>query len=173
MTESFTRHGERVRMRLEDVEVELLRSMQQALRETLESGEPTDAVVRRLFPPTVVADEEADEQLRAMLRDDLLTGRLRGLDALVELLDRGRWRGSTLQVELEDDEAQLVLGVLNDLRLAIGARIDIENLDREGVDPEDPVTYRLAVMDHFAWLQECLLRVLDPPSVRVHEEGEP
>ena len=62
-----------------------------------------------------------------------------------------------------------MLGVLNDIRLAIGARVGIEDLDRDDVDPESSLGYRLAVMDHLGLWQELLLAIVDPPAVRVHD----
>lgn len=173
MSRSFRRHGDGVRMQLEDVEVELLETLQTALRTALEAGDPHDPIVRRLFPATVSGDEEADADLRGMIHEDLLRQRLSGLDELVGLLGRGARRGATVRVDLEEDEPLLVLGVLNDLRLAIGAQIDVEHLDREQLDPQGTTAYRVAVMDHLAWLQEQLLRVLDPASSTVYEEEEP
>lgn len=152
-------------MQLDRVEVDLLRSLRDGLRGTLTSGDATDPVVGRLFPATVVGDDEADRELRRLLHDDLLQARLGGLEALGDLLDRGVEHRGHIRVRLDADEAALVLGVLNDLRLAIGARIGVETLQRDAVDPDDPVAYRLAVMDHLAWLQEQLLAILDPSSV--------
>jgi hypothetical protein len=172
MSHTFRRHGDGVRMHLEDFEVELLVAMQRALRANLEERDPDDPIVRRLFPSAVRGDEEADAELRGMIHDDLLDERLRGLESLVALLERGRRKGTALRVDLHEDEPLLVLGVLNDLRLAIGAQVGVEHLDRDTLDRDDPDAYRVAVMDHFAWMQEQLLRVLDPESVRVHEEGE-
>jgi hypothetical protein len=170
---SFRRHGDGVRMQLEDFEIELLEALQAALRTSLETGDPADPIVRRLFPATVSGDEQADADLRGMIHEDLLRERLAGLDALLDLLARGTRKGRVARVDLVEDEPLLVLGVLNDLRLAIGAQVDIQHLDREHVDPKGPVAYRLAVMDHLAWLQEQLLRVIDPPSSTVYEEEEP
>ena len=170
---TFSRHGDAIRASFEAVEVELLRSTREQLREALVRRDPDDPVVQRLFPTAVLGDPEANTELRALLADDLLEGRLAGLDALVELLDRGTVHRGKLRVELVDDEPFLVLGVLNDLRLAIGARIDIESLDRDAVDADDPMAYRLAVMDHLAWLQEQLLAIVDPPSVRYATETDP
>jgi hypothetical protein len=173
VSRSFRRHGDLIRMQLEPVEVDLLRSTRDALHRALYAGDPADPIIRRLFPSAVSGDEEADAELKDLIHDGLLESRLAGLDALVELLDRGtHHRGDVLRVELADDEPLLVLGVLNDLRLAIGARVGIEELDREQLAQDEETAYRLAVMDHLAWLQEQLLAVLDPPSVQVHEEGE-
>ena len=172
MSRHFRRHGDGVRMQLDQVEVDLLRSLQQGLRDVLEGGDLEDPIVRRLFPSAVTGDEEADHELRDMIHDDLRLQRLSGLDALMGLIERGTRRGRQVRVDLDEEEPLLVLGVLNDLRLAIGAQVGIEELDREQLDPDDPATYRVAVMDHLAWLQEQLLHVLDPDVTRVHEEDE-
>lgn len=172
MSRHFRRHGDGVRMQLEEIELELLHSLQSGLRGALEGADPGDPVMRRLFPPTVGDDEEADRELRGMIHDDLLRSRLASLDTLLDLLQRGTRRGRAVRVDLVDEEPFVVLGVLNDLRLAIGAQVGIERLDRERLDPDDPVTYRVAVMDHLAWLQEQLLGVLDPESTRVYEDED-
>jgi hypothetical protein len=170
---TFRRHGDRIRMQLEPIEAELLRTTRDGLRSALAGGDLDDPIVQRLFPRALEGDEEGDAELRRLLHDDLLAARLSGLDALVELLDRGREHRGTLRVDLRDDEPLLVLGVLNDLRLAIGARVGIEDLDRTQLTEDDPVTYRLAVMDHLAGMQEQLLAILDPPSVSVHQDLRP
>jgi hypothetical protein len=170
---TFRRHGERIRMQLEPIEAELLRTTRDGVRAALAGGDATDPIVARLFPRALDGDPEADEELRRLLHDDLLASRLAGLDALVEVLDRATTHRGHLRVDLVDDEPLLVLGVLNDLRLAIGARIGIEDLDRDAIDDEDPVSYRLAVMDHLAGMQEQLLAILDPPSVSVHRDLRP
>jgi hypothetical protein len=135
----------------------------------LAGRDPRDAAVQRLFPRTVLGDEEADAELRGLIHDDLAGVKRAGLDALSELLDGGTSRGQVLRVELTPDDTLLVLGVLNDLRLAIGARVGIEDLDRDDVDPDSALGYRLAVMDHLGLWQELLLAIVDPPSVRVYD----
>lgn len=167
MTRTFKRHGDAIRMELEPFEVELLRSLHEELRARLvESGED-DPVRARLFPPAVPEDGAVDAEVRALIHDDLLQSRLEGLDELAALLDRGgRTARGKLRVDLEEEEPALVLGVLNDIRLAIGVRVGIDRLDRDSLDEDDPAAHSVAVMDHFAWLQEQLLAVLDPPSVQ-------
>ena len=155
-------------MQLAAGEVELLRSMRDGLRAVLESGEPDDPVIDRLFPAAVSDDPEADTELRRLLRDELLTSRLSALDDLHALLEQGRAARGGLRVDLDGEQAVLVLGVLNDLRLAIGARVGIEQIEREQLPTDEATTQRLAVMDHLGWLQEQLLAVLDPPSVHLH-----
>jgi hypothetical protein len=134
----------------------------------LAGRDPRDSAVQRLFPRTVLGDDDADAELRGLIHDDLAGVKRAGLDALGELLDGGTRRASGLRVELTPDDALLVLGVLNDLRLTIGARVGIEDLDRDDVDPDSALGYRVAVMDHLGLWQELLLAIVDPPAVRVH-----
>jgi hypothetical protein len=162
-----------VRWTLGEFEVELLRTLIASLGQLLAGRDPRDAAVQRLFPATVVGDDEADEELRGLIHDDLAGVKQAGLDALGELLDGGTPRGSVLRVELTPEDTLLVLGVLNDLRLAIGARIGITDLDREDVDPDGAVGQRLAVMDHLGLWQELLLAIVDPPAVTIHDLGHP
>ncbi|GGI04741.1 DUF2017 family protein [Egicoccus halophilus] len=172
MSRAFRRQGDAIRMDLEPVEVDLLHSLRDGLREALVGHDVDDPIVRRLFPTAVSGDGEADRELRRLLHDELLTGRLRGLEELTALLEGGVQQRGRLRVRLTFEDATLVLGVLNDLRLAIGARVGIEDLARDGLDPDDPVVHRLAVMDHLAWLQEQLLAILDPASVS-HDDDAP
>lgn len=153
--------------------MELLRSLLGSLTDVLDEGDPQDPAMARLFPATVVGDDEADAELRRLIHDDLAGVKQAGLEALGALLDGGTAKGRELRIELDDDDALLVLGVLNDVRLAIGARVGIEHLDREDIDPEGPEGYRLAVLDHLAMWQELLLALVDPPSVRHDPDGLP
>lgn len=170
----FRRRGARIRWELEGYEAALLRRLRQGLADTLQHAGDDDPVNRRLFSAAVSGDEDADTELRAMLRDDLLEGRLAALDRLLAIIERAspRHRGDpegAVRVELADDEPHVVLGTLNDLRLALGARLGLETLDRDRVEPDSPEQTTLAVMDHLAWMQEQLLAILDPEAVRIHE----
>lgn len=164
MSRVFQAHGDGIRAQFEPQEVELLRTLEQGVSQTLEHGDDADPVIERLFPAAVAGDDDADAELRRLLRDELLETRQAGLRALVEILDRARPHRGRLRVDLTGDEPLLVLGVLNDLRLAIGARIGIEHLDRQDIPDDDALRYRLAVMDHLGWWQEQLLVLLDDPA---------
>ncbi len=161
MTATFVRRGDLIRLQLRPQEVDLLVRLAGELRTALEEPGPDDPVAARLFPPAVLGDPDADREVRDLLADALLADRLAGLESVLELVARGRRSKGRLVVDLEEDEPLLVLGVLNDIRLAIGARIDIEAIDRDRVAEHDPVAYPIAVMDHLGWWQEQLLAILD------------
>ena len=162
MSRVFQPHGDAIRAQFAPEEVELLRSLQEGIRTTLEEGDDDDPVIARLFPQAVSGDDEADAELRRLLRDDLLAARQAGLDALLEILDRCEPYRGRLRVDLVDDEPLLVLGVINDLRLAIGARVGLGDLDRDELPEDEGLAYRLAVIDHLGWWQEQLLALLEP-----------
>lgn len=145
------------------------------------SEPPSDPVLRRLFPDAYTAPEGAsgargaDEQkahsaefrrytendLRAGKRDNALTV-VRSLDALAaEAADAG---GAVLK--LSPQESQAWLRALNDLRLAIGSRLEITDEDDTDLlyrlPDEDP---RKPMVMAYLWLgglQETLVATLMP-----------
>lgn len=162
MTATFTRRGEVIRWTLHRPELDLVRQLVDDLgRAIRQPAAPDDAVQARLFPPAVLGDAEADAEVRDLITEALLADRLAALEEVVGLLERGRTQRGRHVTDLVDDEPLRVLTVLNDVRLAIGARIDVEVLDRDQVGEQDEVAYPLAVMDHLGWWQEQLLVLLD------------
>jgi hypothetical protein len=164
MNPSFRRHGDAIRMELDDGEVALLRELHEQLRRWLADPDPADPVMARLFPPCAPEDDLVDAEVRALIFEDLLAERIAGLDEVIAIIDRGRARSGRVRVDLDEDEPSLLLGVLNDIRLALGARIGITTLDRNEVDEDHPAAWGLLVMDHLAFLQEQLIRLLDPAA---------
>ncbi len=161
MSRTFARHRDTIRMTLRTEEAALLERLAGEMRTSLERSDPDDPVHSRLFPPAVLGDPAAEEEVRDLLADALLAERLEGLESVLGVVSRARRHRGRLVVDLSEEEPLLLLQVLNDIRLAIGARIDIEAVDREQVGPEDALAYPLAVMDHLGWWQEQLVLLLD------------
>ncbi|MEU7424205.1 DUF2017 domain-containing protein [Streptomyces sp. NPDC040750] len=144
------------------------------------SEPPADPVLRRLFPDAYIdpekspdSAEEAEErrahsaEFRRYTENDLRAGKresalavIRALDALAPV-DAG---GAVLK--LTPPESRQWLGALNDLRLAIGARLDITDEDDSDLlfrlPDEDP---RKPMVMAYLWLgglQETLVTTLMP-----------
>ncbi|MEV7886528.1 DUF2017 domain-containing protein [Streptomyces sp. NPDC002817] len=143
------------------------------------SEPPSDPVLKRLFPDAYSDPEgtpgprEADEQkaysseFRRYTENDLRAGKrdsalavIRSLDALSPVDDGGA------VLKLSPEESRQWLGALNDLRLAIGSRLEIA--DEEDTDllyrlpDEDP---RKPMVMAYLWLgglQETLVTTLLP-----------
>ena len=147
---------------LEPSELDLLVRLCEGLAGRLRAG-GDDPVIERMAPPASRGDAEADAELRRLLRSDLLDGRAERLTRLaVELRS---WRGDEgergVRATLSADAALGLLQALNDVRLALGAGVGIEGLDRDTIGPDDPRYVSLALMDHLAGLQQGLVELLD------------
>ncbi|MEX2324887.1 MAG: DUF2017 family protein, partial [Nitriliruptoraceae bacterium] len=171
VTRAFKSTGSSIRMTLDPAEVELLSNLRDGLEAALDDDDASDPVVRRLFPDPVDDDPQANRELHELLHDDLLASRREALGRMMSIIGRGELHRGKVRIELVDDEPQVVLNVVNDVRLAIGARIGIE---RPNFNPADEQTeYRLAIMNHLGWLQEQLLSVIDPAAVEIHRLDPP
>ena len=146
------REGTGVALRLPANEQALVRSLAADLVETLGEA-PADPSLRRLTPPAY--DDDADEKgYREIMGAELLNGRVQALELLAATAGHERLSG---------EEAEAWLRALNDLRLVLGTRLDVQEvslLDR--IDSNDPDAAGLAVYAYLSWLQEQLVEALSP-----------
>src|SRR5689334_7011103 len=143
------------------------------------SEPPSDPVLRRLFPDAYVDPEgapraeEAEEQrahsaeFRRYTENELRAGKSDNALAVIRALD-GLLPASedAAVLELSPDESRQWLGALNDLRLAIGSRLEISDEDDGDLlfhlPAEDP---RKPMVMAYLWLgglQEALVATLMP-----------
>lgn len=175
------------RLRLDEhaLLVVLLRELDEAL-----DGPTDDPVVERLFPPAVEGDRDEDEELRLLIAGDLLLRRHEAIRLLLSLLEGAGAPDLAGDVEaleglpvgelpfvdvlLVEDQPGMVLSVLNDLRLALAARVGLTAVELpQLLDEDDERSHALlAMMDHLAYLQMQLLRHVDPVAV-AHGEPDP
>lgn len=165
----FVRDGDGVTMRLHAVELDALRLLLVDLARTLDEAAPDDAVIARLAPDPAPTDPDLSRDLRDLVASGVADDRRRAVDAISGLLGRAQRDGDDVTIDLAEDEPWLLLGVLNDLRLAIGARIGIVDLDRGALRPDDERRRAVAAMDHFGWWQWHLIRLMDPDSAAAAE----
>lgn len=151
-------------LRLE--EVRMLRTLSHQLRRRLQSrGAGADPVVARLFPQVVRGDDETDRSARALIHEDLLQERLAHLDELLSLLG-----DEDDHVDLVDDQPQLLLGVLNDLRLSLAVSAGLDQPRDERGELDEATERAAALLDWMAWWQERVLREIDPDALRFYDE---
>ncbi|MEV5491787.1 DUF2017 domain-containing protein [Streptomyces bobili] len=141
------------------------------------SEPPSDPVLRRLFPDAYTDPEatpgprEAEErrahsaEFRRFTENDLRAGKRENALAVVRSLDALVAEGDSVAVlKLSPQESQQWLRTLNDLRLAIGSRLDITDEDDTDLlyrlPDEDP---RKPMVMAYLWLgglQETLVTTL-------------
>lgn len=148
---------------LDRTELALLVRLCEGLATRLRAG-GDDPVIDRLAPAASRGDAEADAELRRLLRSDLLDGRAERLVRLAAELTAwgGVDGGDAVRAVLDADAALLLLQGLNDVRLALGASIGIEALDRGTLGPDDRRTLTVALMDRLGALQQGLVELLGP-----------
>lgn len=143
------------------------------------SEPPTDPVLRRLFPdaygdpeePASLKDTEEQRahsaEFRRFTENDLRAGKRDNALAVIRSLDElTAVGGGGAVLKLSAEESRQWLGALNDLRLAIGSRLEIADEDDTDLlfrlPDEDP---RKPMVMAYLWLgglQETLVSTLMP-----------
>ncbi|TDC68318.1 DUF2017 domain-containing protein [Actinomadura sp. GC306] len=168
-----TRQGIRVRLAAE--EAALLRALMEQLLALLgdapgeddelasigiaeNATKPDDPVLARLFPDAYQDDGEAAGEFRRYTEMGLRDGKREAAETVLgSLSEPGQ------DVLLDEKQAQAWLRALNDVRLALGTRLDIseEWYEEAGaLDPRDPRAPLFAAYDWLTVLQESLVRAL-------------
>lgn len=117
---------------------------------------PEDPVLSRLFPDGYREDADAAGDFRRYTEAGLRDGKREDAEVVLAGLRAG-------EITLDDEEAQAWLRALNDVRLALGTRLDIteESHDRiVGLDLDDPRYTMFAIYDWLTVLQESLVRAI-------------
>lgn len=169
-----TRHG--LRVRLEPEETALVRALMEQLLALLGDGpddggelasvgiaenatKPEDPVLARLFPDAYRDDDgEAAGEFRRYTEMGLRDGKREAASMVLSTLQE-----SGTDTVLDEKQAQAWLRALNDVRLALGTRLDISEEwyeEAARLDPRDPRTPMFAAYDWLTVLQESLVRVL-------------
>jgi hypothetical protein len=118
---------------------------------------PDDPVLARLFPDAYREDQGASSEFRRYTEAGLREGKRASAETVLETLGEGG------KVYLDAEQAQAWLRALNDLRLALGTRLEIteETLEQmRSFDWDDPRNAGYAAYDWLTYLQESLVRAL-------------
>jgi hypothetical protein len=119
---------------------------------------PEDPVLARLLPDAYNEDPEASEEFRRYTEQGLRSGKVAAARTVLATLPPGGGR-----VRLSEAEAQAWLRALNDVRLALGVRLEVtDDFDErvEDIGPDDPRSAYIEVYQWLAFLQETLVRAL-------------
>ncbi|MEW2357965.1 DUF2017 domain-containing protein [Spirillospora sp. NPDC029432] len=172
-----------VRVELEAEEAALMRALMEQLLELLGEGpakdgdgllasvgiteeatRPEDPVLARLFPDAY-GDEEggAAGEFRRYTEMGLRDGKREAAGTVLAGLAGPPTAAGGVETVISDADAQAWLRALNDVRLALGTRLDISEEwyeEAARLDPRDPRTAMFAAYDWLTMLQESLVRTL-------------
>lgn len=136
-------------------ERDILRGLPDQLRSLIESEDPTsDPAMARLYPPAYEDDPIRNLEYERLAGDDLTSQRLSSIGAMEASIDADR---------LTEEQLLSWLGVLNDLRLVLGTRLEItEETSEDDFAPDDPRASSFALYGYLTWLVDAIVRALDP-----------
>jgi hypothetical protein len=125
---------------------------------TSHDSPPDDEVLHRLLPNAYADQVDASEFRRYTESTLRQKKQAHAISMRIHLksADDG-------MVDLDHDNANAWLGALNDIRLALGVRLKVENNSHEDLEllaPDDPLRGVYAVYTWLGWLQETLLSAL-------------
>lgn len=136
--------------------VSMLREAISGLEATLDPGAPEQV---RLFP-RAYADDADEAHFEEMTRGYLLDSKRDAIRLVGGALDRAHTKGDVVDLILEPDEVNALLGSLNDLRLVIGTLLEVtdEEQPRGLLPPDHPDAPRV---NSYLWLGAVQETILD------------
>jgi uncharacterized protein DUF2017 len=161
----FRRDGEHCVARFAPDEVKVLRRVAAEVVALLTDGfDLDDPVVERLFPDVYPKHPDASAEYRRFTEGDLKTSKIDQAGAILATLPATG--GGEVKLDLEASEAWL--RALNDVRLALGVRLDVVDETSLESELDDAVlrdatssrVYQLSVYAYLGYLQESLLDAL-------------
>ena len=190
MTYGFQRTATgRVVLRVDDVERGLLMSVARQVMDLVQPAEASpdqdplaaqlgwvdgdvgisdDPAVARLLPDAYDDPDDARD-FRRFTENDLRQSKMQHAMTVVEEIERS---GEKVAVTSTDSW----LGLLNDARIAIGTRIQISEDNHEelaGLPDDDPRSGLFHVYDWLTFLQESLVRFMDPALYGFSDDDVP
>ena len=125
---------------------------------TVHDSPPEDEVLLRLLP-NAYADEQSASEFRRYTESTLREKkRAHAMAIRSNVINAGDFA-----IALDHEGAMAWLGGLNDIRLALGVRLKIEDNSQEHLEllkPDDPLRAVYAVYTWLGWLQESLIQAL-------------
>ena len=160
----FRRAGNECVAKFTPQEAQVLRQCVAELAALLaDHPDPDDPAVERLFPDVYPEDPEAAAEFRRFTEADLKAAKLdQAKTVLSDLLEAGG------EIRLVDEQADLWLRALTDVRLALGTRLGVQDEtdieteldDAVGRNPTSPRVGQLSVYAYLTYLQESLVGAL-------------
>ena len=131
---------------------------------TTHDSPPDDDVLLRLLPNAYADGVDAAEFRR--YTESVLRNKKKAHAMSMRVLLKSTQDGG---IELDHDNAHAWLGAINDIRLALGVRLKVQERTHDELEllaPDDPLRGVYAVYSWLGWLQESLLQALmdDSPN---------
>ena len=131
--------------------------------------EPEDPVLARLFPNAYRDDADASGEFRRFTEGTLRDGKARAAGTVIDVLEEAGLppeptdEDIVIDVELDQETAEVWMRALTDLRLALGTRLEVEEDDEDRWDAlsdDDPRAQAHHIYEWLGYLQETLVHAV-------------
>jgi hypothetical protein len=150
------------RFNLDHEERDLVHRLMGEMRALLEAPPDDDEVdnrLKRIFPTAYHQPDDAalDIEYQRLMREEILTSRLKGLDAVDEFMRAASGdRASATEAQM-----MAFLQALNGIRLVLGTMLDVdERHDLGDVAEDDPRAGEYNLYDFLSWLLDWSVRAV-------------
>jgi hypothetical protein len=156
-----TRDG-RTRIKLRSDEATVIEAFLRDLADALESDELESETRARLFPRAYLdpTEESAEQVWQSVVHDDLLTGRVAALRAVMSDIGQAEAVKGDLVIELDAERETEWMMAINDARLVIGTALDVSEDRPLDIASDDPRYALVGLYYWFSSLQDDLVEVL-------------
>ena len=117
------------------------------------STKPDDPVLARLLPDFATDDADLSGALRSLHEPELIAAKEAAAAVVLETLP-----GAGGRIELTPDQADAWLAALNDVRLALGTALDVNEDMPDELPPDDPRAGHLGVYHWLTYVQDGLVQ---------------
>ena len=131
--------------------------------------EPEDPVLARLFPNAYREDPDASGEFRRFTEGALRDGKARAAGTVVDVLEEAGLPPEptdeeiVIDVELDQETAEIWMRSFTDLRLALATRLEVEEGDEDywhSLPDDDPRAQAHDIYEWVGYLQETLVMAL-------------
>ncbi|MGY0230956.1 DUF2017 domain-containing protein [Longispora urticae] len=149
---TFHRKGDEIVATFRPEEIDVLRMVVTEVSGLVTDGLRADPVVARLFPDIYPDNPVEAAELRRYTEDDLKQEKVDAAAVVLDTLDE--------RTVLTEDQADAWLRAVNDVRLALGTRLEINDdfdIEEEYEDADDERGLQISVYGYLSYLQESLI----------------
>ncbi|CAB4869942.1 unannotated protein [freshwater metagenome] len=152
------RYGGGYRINLQFEERDLIARLMGEMRSLL-LGSTDDDRVRRLFPTAYhqEGDRAMDDEYQRLMREDLVTSRLKGLDLVEGCLGTV----GAASAQLSDAQMLAFVQALNGVRLVLGTVLDVdEDHDLDDITDDHPLVGEYHLYAFLSWVLDWCMQAL-------------
>ncbi|WP_420451654.1 DUF2017 family protein [Ilumatobacter sp.] len=126
------------------------------LRELVDEAdaESESPLLRRLFPPAYTDHDEHEAEYQRLMREELVSSRLAGIDAI------DRHLGADAGDQLDEGEVVALMQSLNAVRVVLGTMLDVGEDDDDVGEPGDEHEPERQLYGYLSWLVDWTVRSL-------------